>query len=168
MENKTELRKKFKEARRKLDIKIISKSICAKIRQKNSYRVSKNVMLFYPMKYEINLLELLKDDKNFYFPRVDGEKILVCPMCDNFVKSEFNVYEPLSEPVNPEILDLILVPALAVDKNGYRLGYGGGFYDRFLGSYPDINTITPIFSGFVVDEIPHDNYDIRIDEFVTE
>ena len=46
--------------------------------------------------------------------------------------SNFGIKEPCSEPVAPDILDLIIVPALMVDKNGYRLGYGGGFYDRFL------------------------------------
>ena len=89
-------------------------------------------MLFYPTQYELDFRELLNDNKSFYLPKVSGKNLLVCPLTKQLKKSELNIYEPCSEPVDPKILDLVIVPALMADKNGYRLGYGGGFYDRFL------------------------------------
>lgn len=52
---------------------------------------------------------------------------------DSFVRSEFNIYEPASgEEIAPQVLDIVLVPMLICDKHGNRIGYGKGFYDRFL------------------------------------
>ena len=190
--DKADFRINAKNIRKSLDIKTISHKICEKIRNHNIYKSSQNVMIFYPMKYEIDLLELLQDNKNFYLPKVSsitlarniisagegagvselanctpaGEEILVCPYSKNLKKSDLNIYEPCTEPVNPEILDLIFVPALMVDEENYRLGYGGGFYDRFLAKYPDIITITPIAKELIVDKLPHDEFDKRIDEII--
>ena len=98
-------------------------------------------MLFYPMTYEIDLRKLLNDDKKFYLPKVSGKNILACPYTENLIKSAFGIMEPETLPVNPNILDLVIVPCMMADKNGYRLGYGGGYYDRFL-SEIDAKTIT--------------------------
>jgi 5-formyltetrahydrofolate cyclo-ligase len=165
MKDKTFLRKYAKEIRKNLDIIEKSKRIVDKIRLLPEYEKANNVMIFYPTAFEVNLLTLLDDDKNFYFPRVDGENLLVCPNSINiqFKKSKFNIFEPCSNPVNSEILDLIIVPALMVDKNNYRLGYGGGFYDKFLNNNPSIKTICPIFSELNVEYLPHEEFDIPVD-----
>ena len=167
MKNKTELRTKIKADRQLLNIEEKSNIIVEKIRKNNNYISAKHVMLFYPMKYELNLLDLLEDEKVFYFPKVSQTDLVVCPNNNNFEKSKLNIMEPCSNPINPELLDLIIVPALAVDKYNYRLGYGGGFYDRFLAKYPNIKTLTPIFKEFIFDEIPHNNYDIKIDFIIS-
>ena len=168
MLEKTHIRTIFKEERKKLDIALISKDIVKNIRSSDFYKNAEHVMLFYPLKYEINLLDLLNDNKKFYFPKVHGENLLVCPYEPSvkFEKAAFNIYEPCSAPVFPEILDLIFVPALAVDKNNFRLGYGGGFYDRFLKTC-DAVTAVPIYENFVVEELPHDDYDVRVDYIIT-
>lgn len=164
---KSELRRKAKDIRKTLDIEEISIKICEKIRHFETYKKAQNVMIFYPMKYEISLLELLEDKKNFYFPKVQCESLCVCPYSSNLKKSELNIYEPCTEPVNPEILDLIFVPALMVDRERYRLGYGGGFYDRFLSKYPNIKTIVPIAKELVIEKLPHDEFDIKVDFIIT-
>lgn len=168
MLEKTHFRTIFKTERKKLDLGKISSDIVKNIRSADFYKNALHVMLFYPLKYEINLLDLLADDKYFYFPKVSGENLLVCPydMDVKFEKSKLNIKEPCSAPVNADILDLILVPALAVDANGYRLGYGGGFYDRFLKSCKAFSAAV-VYEGFVVDELPHDTYDVPIDYIVT-
>ena len=163
MQNKTELRTKIKEIRKTLDIKTKSYIISEKIKSSKIYIDAKNVMLFYPTKYEVDLLDLRFGDKKIYFPRVTADSLLVCPDNNCFIKSDFNIQEPTSEPVDPNILDLVIVPALAVDKKHYRLGYGGGYYDRFLVKYSNIKTLTPIFKEFIFDELPKNNFDIKID-----
>lgn len=162
-DKKTALRISAKKLRKTLPMEEISSELVMKIRKCPQYANAKNVMLFYPTMDEVNLLPLLKDDKNFYFPRVDGENLQVCPykQGDKLNKSRFNIFEPCSKPVEPKLLDLVIVPALMADKNGFRLGYGGGFYDRFLGN--SCTTICPIPKKLYVDELPHDEFDIPVD-----
>ena len=169
MDNKTDLRARAKLIRKGLDIEGTSLNIVQQIRQNKIYRQARNVMLFYPKKYEINLLSLLDDNKNFYLPKVFGSEILVCPFKkgDELELSDFYIQEPCSNPVNPQILDLIFVPALMADKEGYRLGYGGGFYDRFLSRYKNFKTILPISSKLVIEKLPHDVFDCRVDSVIS-
>ena len=68
MQKKTELRKTAKELRKNLDIKAISHKICEKIRALEEFKNAQNVMIFYPLKDEIDLLELLDEGKNFFLP----------------------------------------------------------------------------------------------------
>ena len=169
MQDKSHLRTKFKEFRKSLNIKEVSEAICHNIRDFDIYKSAKNVMIFYPSKYEIDLLSLLKDDKCFYFPRVNGEELQVCPYSNDtkFIKSSFNIYEPCSNPVNSNILDLIFVPALAADKKGYRLGYGGGFYDRFLPQCQNSVAVIPICEDCIVEELPVESFDRKANFIIT-
>lgn len=168
MENKTDLRIKIKRLRKDLDIGYKSHMICDKIKSWDVFIKANNIMLFYPVKYEINLLDLRECGKNIFFPKVDGNDLYVCPDYGIFEKSYFNINEPCSNPISPDILDLIIVPALAVDKSNYRLGYGGGFYDRFLALYPDIMTVTPICKEFIYEKLPTDNYDIPVNYVISD
>lgn len=168
MENKTELRIKIKEYRKTLDIQTKSRIICEKIRAHYIFKNSKNIMLFHPTKFEVNLLDLISPEKNFYFPKVDGKNLLVCPNCGKFTKSQFNIYEPCSAAISSDILDLVIVPALAVDRENYRLGYGGGYYDRFLGKHPQLISLTPIFKEFIIDKLPRYDLDCKIDYIIND
>lgn len=168
---KAELRKEAKQIRSSLEMKKISEKIINNIRPTEIYQVAQNIMIFYPLKDEINLLPLLKDDKKFYLPKVRGEELIVCPYKegDKLAVSEFNTQEPLTEAVSPDILDIIFVPALMVDKAFHRLGYGRGFYDRFL-SRIDLRAIkiVPIPSLLIKDEIPFDEFDAQFDIILDE
>lgn len=168
MDKKTVLRIYAKDIRKSLDIKTLSEKAVSAVRTNKIYKSAQNVMLYYPLTEEIDLRELLKDDKTFYLPKVDGQKLLVCPYdcSDKLEKSCLNINEPCSDPVKSSILDLIIVPALAVDKQNYRLGYGGGFYDRFLAQNQDVPTLTVIPKQLVLFEIPIDKYDVKINNII--
>lgn len=80
-----------------------------------------------------------------------------------------NLFEPImekTEQTDPEDIDLLLVPGLAFSKNGYRLGFGGGYYDRFLQSY-DGETISLAFSMQLQEEIPLQKHDIAVQKIIT-
>ena len=64
-------------------------------------------------------------------------------------------------------IDLIIVPALCCDKNGYRLGYGGGYYDRFLKDYKGIKVVC-LPKQLIFDTIYHEVHDIKMDYIITE
>lgn len=176
MESKSILRNKFRILRDSLTadyVLDISKNIVNNIALWDKFKEAKNVMLFYPIKSEISLLGLLNDDsKSFYFPSVDSGNI--SPVLYNkeqgFQKGDFNIMEPAGPKLwDFSIIDLILAPALAVDKNGYRLGYGKGFYDRFFEHIsPNVTKAVPVFSKLFVDRIPFENCDKAVDYVITE
>lgn len=167
-QSKSTIRKWAKEERKKLDIESLSKNVIIKLQKTEEYQQAKNIMIFYPLKYEINLLKLLNDStKSFYLPKINGEDLLCCPYAkgDELCESCFNTKEPISEQTNIPI-DLVIIPALAVDKNNYRLGYGGGFYDRFLAKVKS-KTIVCISKQFIIDTIYPEKFDIQIDKIIS-
>jgi 5-formyltetrahydrofolate cyclo-ligase len=91
---------------------------------------------------------------------------------DEVEPGHFGVREPrkhLLKPVEKSQVDLILVPAVAFDRRGYRVGYGGGYYDRFL---LDIDKAVPkiglVFACQIIGEVPADRYDLPVDKILTE
>lgn len=173
MNTKNDLRKIAKGIRKSLDMEAISAKIVQNILALDIYSKATNVMLFYPLEHEVNLLGLLKDsDKKFYLPKMDGENLLVCPysLKSEVAVSAFKTKEPVCEPINnTDILDIIFVPALMIDKNFNRLGYGGGFYDKFLSKQSSKATRIVAISGeLVVDKMPAEDFDEKINIIVCE
>ena len=168
MEDKNNLRIYAKNLRKTLKIDAISEKLVDLVRKNHVYKNSQNVMLFYPAKHEIDLKELLKDNKNFYLPRVCAKDLEVCPYkCgDKLAKSDIGILEPICNPIKAAVLDLVIVPALMCDRHGYRLGYGGGFYDRFLAKIPQVKTLVVIPKELLIDKLPFNEHDIKIDNII--
>ena len=169
--NKQELRIWAKNERKKLDIEALSKLLAEKLQQTEEYKKSKNIMIFYPLENEINLLSLLNDtSKSFYLPKIDGRNMLCCRFdkTTELCESCFHTKEPESPSENSSLLDLIIVPALAVDKNNYRLGYGKGFYDRFLSAHSEITSAGLCYHSLLSECIPSEPHDISVDYIITE
>ena len=107
--------------------------------------------------------------KSIYLPRVSGDDLEIVPyngpqsLDDN---NKFHIGEPVGEPVDPSCLELIIVPAVALDANRNRLGRGKGFYDRLLGS-TDCPTIGVVCDFQLVDEVPVEPHDRPLDCVVT-
>lgn len=162
--SKIELRKWAKDIRKELDIKSLSSFFTEQIRNNELFKNSKNIMLFYPLKYEINLLGLIDNEKNFFLPRTNGLNIDVCPYKkgDRLNVGSFGVKEPNTHPISAKILDLIIVPALVVDKQNYRLGYGKGYYDRLL-THTDAKTLVCIAKELVIENLPIEKHDKKVD-----
>lgn len=170
MNNKQKLRNYVKEIRKQIITESLNKFFVDKIKASSEYKKARHIMLYYPKKDEVNLLELLQDKtKCFYLPRVNKENLQCCKFSlgDNTVTSNFGVEEPLTAPVDKSIIDLIIVPALACDKEHYRLGYGKGFYDRFLTSFKR-ETIMCVPKEFVFDTIYKERQDIPISILFTD
>lgn len=85
-------------------------------------------------------------------------------------ENDWGVLEPVSEiKANVQLLDLVLVPLLAVDKHGTRLGYGAGYYDGFLSEIPSSTLkIGLLADGFNVCSLPKDPWDVALDGFISE
>ncbi|MFD2637446.1 5-formyltetrahydrofolate cyclo-ligase [Piscibacillus salipiscarius] len=81
-----------------------------------------------------------------------------------------DLYEPKEDPnklVKPSDIDLMVVPGLLFDHQGYRIGYGGGYYDRYLSKYHQ-SKISLAMEQQVVKHVPHDEYDLPVDAVITE
>lgn len=169
MTNKDNLRQKAKKIRKTLDMKTISNNIVANIQELEAYKQAKHVMLFYPKAQEVDLRELLNDDKMFYLPRVSGDELEICPYKknDELIVSDFGVLEPVSESVSKSLIDLVFVPALCVDEQCNRIGYGKGFYDRFLIDFKK-TSIVVVPSELIFSEICVNNNDVCCDRVITQ
>lgn len=178
MQNKDELRKYCKNLRLSLKnegkLEQISNKIVEKIVNSSDFKNSRHILIYYPKKSEINLLPLLKIKnsikKTFYFPKCDNDNLQICPFVseNDMQKGCFGVFEPKTEPIkNFEILDLIFVPALCADENCNRLGYGKGFYDRFLkNSNLRAKKIAVVAKCLYFKEIPTEKTDVSCDEVI--
>lgn len=169
MNTKRELRIELKNIRANLDMQSISQELCKKLILTDEFTSSKNILIYYPLKNEVDLRLLLNENKNFYLPRVCGDNLEICPYKsgDRLITSKFKLCEPCSIPISPEKIELAIVPALGVDKNNYRIGYGGGFYDRFIANNPQIKTVTLIPKELVITKIPTEPFDKKIDKIIT-
>lgn len=142
--------------------------IVASIRKDERYQNAKTIALFYPMMHEIDLRALLKDKKIFLFPKVIGNdiKFYTYHSDTRFVKSVFGVYEPEGDTPFLENIDYMLVPALAIDKQGYRIGYGKGFYDRYLMNNRPKTVIGVIYPFQYIENIDYSPFDQKLDDCV--
>jgi len=173
-DTKQKLRIQAKKIRNSLDIPAVSSAICGQIVEFESYKKAKNVAGFYPFGHEIDLRELYQDSsKKFYLPRViDGVEMVFYPFTSlsEMEKNKYGILEPITgEELKPSKIDLIIVPGLMADKKGHRLGYGKGYYDRFMAKLSgNCIKIIPIPEELLTENIPADKFDVPVDIAVTQ
>ena len=150
-----------------------SNLICDRLKTLTLFQEAQTILAYFSFRQEADLSPLFDLDKNWAFPRCVG-KSLVWHLWQpgKLQTGKYGIKEPLSTApaIAPISADLILVPAVACDNRGYRLGYGGGFYDRLLSSKPVSNTPT---IGIVFDfaygvRVPKDPWDISLNFVCTE
>jgi 5-formyltetrahydrofolate cyclo-ligase len=119
-----------------------------------------------------SLIERLQEaGTRVVLPRVaDGEiEAVVYAPDDPVSATSFGAMEPLgTELVPPEDVDVVIVPGVAFDRRGGRVGYGGGFYDRLFARTPGVPAVAVAFAVQLVDEVPQGRSDSRVDVIVTE
>lgn len=105
--------------------------------------------------------------KRIYAPRAEGKEMAAVPLGEDFSLSPYGIREPLGSPWAGSI-DVAVVPLLAADEQGNRLGYGGGYYDKFLKSRPEMLAVGWCFDFQLVKEVPREAFDEKIDYLVTD
>lgn len=108
---------------------------------------------------------LLAAGKRVYLPRVEGDGLCAVPYSENTVKSSLGIEEPQGAPYTGEA-EVTVIPLLAVNKSGFRIGYGRGYYDRYL---KDRHTErVGLGYSFQIENFKEDGWDIPLDKFVCE
>ncbi len=134
----------------------------------------KTIMFYVPINNEIDLLrtamEMIQKDKIVLFPRLRNyESIVPCvvkDMFNDFVRGAYNIPEP-NTPSYAGPIDVIITPGIVFDKEGYRIGYGKGYFDRFLPSVQYQVAIGACYEFQIVDSFTHGSSDVPVDIVVT-
>ena len=171
--NKVELRSKIRAQKRAMsEEEIISKShrLCEKFLQCDAYKNAKTVYGYLPYNQEVRTWELLQkameEGKRVAVPKVYGEEMRFIYITDFSQVSDgyCKIPEPIGdEPIAEDKDALVLMPGLAFDREGHRIGYGGGFYDRFLSAEPSHPTVALCYDFQLVEELPTEEFDIPVD-----
>lgn len=181
--NKKDLRKEMLKKRSALSNEIReedSKTVANSLYETEHYKKAETIMAFLSFGSELNTRYLIEDS-------IAKGKIVVIPVMVPETKElkisrildyseleigHYNIMTPKEEFLrflDPKTIDLILVPGLIFARDGYRVGYGGGYYDRFLAGID--NSVAKIAIGFdmqIIDRVPTDHYDIPVDYILTE
>lgn len=181
---KATIRKEILEKRKSQDPKIRvaqSCSIARALLSHKEFQKADKVLIYLSKDEEVgtdNLLDRAFDlGKRVYVPVVIGENDELCiaelPGPDiSFRLGVFGIREPVEEDLNfvsPDQIDLVVVPGLAFDRQGGRIGYGKGYYDRLLSRLSSqVPRIALAFDFQVLDTVPQDGNDIRVDAIITE
>ncbi|WP_124972998.1 5-formyltetrahydrofolate cyclo-ligase [Aphanothece sacrum] len=151
-----------------------SLQLCQVLESCSYFQAAKTILAYFPFRQEPDLNSMFKSDHRWGFSRcVDGSLIWHHWTPGNRLnEGTYGILEPhFQSPIlTPSEVDLILVPAVACDKRGYRLGYGGGFYDRLLSSpqWQNIPTIGIIFDFAYLPILPVDSWDKPLEAICTE
>lgn len=181
-EEKIKIREKYKKLRRDIEgerkVEFDSK-ICERFLNCVSYRYCDTVLMYSPVRDEINVDAIaraaLKDGKRVAYPRcipgTNKMNFYFVNSLDELQKGTFGIPEPpeTNEKYNKKDANtaICLVPAVVYDKSGYRLGYGKGYYDRYLGNFNG-SVIGVIYKKLITDSLPRGKFDVRANALVTE
>lgn len=152
-----------------------SLSICGNIEKWRVFQQSQTILAYMPIKSEADLTPLMKrhPQKRWVLPRIipeEDHRMVFHPYDSNrMIRHPFGMAEPSPDLpiIHPEEIELTLAPGLAFDRLGFRLGYGGGYFDRFLKNFNGVSTGI-IFHALLVNAIPHEEHDMPMNWIVTE
>lgn len=168
--NKKEARRLALEKRKAFDVDKISKLIEDKIISSNLLSKYNNIGIYYPLKYEINLLGLIKyyQEKDFYLPKTkDILEFSKYSLNDTLVDGPFKTKEPISDSIDINIMDCVIIPCVSITKEKRRIGYGKGYYDKTLASYRGLK-IGICYRDFTDLDVISDEYDLIMDVVISD
>lgn len=170
---KPELRGHIRNLKRQmLEADIVSKSkiLCSHFLASDAYRNAKTIYGYLSYNQEVRTMPILEqaiqDGKKVALPKCYGPEMRFIFIEDltRIGKSSCGVPEPLAdEPIANDETALVLMPGLAFDQDGHRMGYGGGYYDKFLAAQPHHPTIALCYDFQVVEQLPKEEFDIPVD-----
>ena len=174
--DKTALRREIREKKRAMSIEEIearSARLGELFAQTPAYRMAKTVYGYLPYNQEVRTVSILeraiRDGKKVAVPKVYGDTMRFIYLEDltQVEKSDMGIPEPIAdEPVADDKTALVLMPGLAFDEAGHRIGYGGGFYDKFLTAEPGHPTVALCYDFQMFAHLDTEEFDIPVDKVI--
>ena len=178
--DKKDLRKTLREKRKNIEKSkkvIYDKEISQKIIRSEYFEEAQQVLVFSSSDDEFDTRYIIErcrmENKRVFYPLCtdkDGHmKFFEVDSVGDLQVGMYGISEPKSycKEYKPEENDIVIVPCLSVDEKGYRIGYGKGYYDRFLKDFNGVS-ICPCYEEMLTDTIPTDEYDIKVNIIVTQ
>ena len=185
-DDKKALRRRILNERKNINIvekEEMDNKILGKLYDSEYYRKSKKIFIYISYDSEINtkgiINKALEDNKKIYVPRTEFKTRIMDAVeirsLDNLVESEYGILEPsINEPhIDPNELDLIIVPGVGFDRQGGRIGYGAGFYDRYFNKISEDNIegiikLALAYEFQTLEKVPMNEQDMPVDCIITE
>jgi 5-formyltetrahydrofolate cyclo-ligase len=179
MSNKKCLRKTYLDIRSSLsetEVEKKSKIIIESLFSLDEFKSAHTIMFYVDTKKEVMTRQAitgaLNMDKRVVVPKVVDHGMIAVEI-DSLIRlkpGRLGIYEPIENNEMPvEQIDLVVVPGVVFDKRGFRIGYGGGYYDRFLPSLrPDARKVAIAYDIQLIDKLSTEDHDIRVDIIITE
>ena len=175
--NKEELRKRYKIIRDNINNRDKKSSeIIKRLINTKEYQKSKVIALYSNISSEVETKELIKislENKKVVLPKINKDNTMdfyEIKYLKDLEVGAFNIKEPKiknKKPIKKEEIDLMIIPGICFDKNRNRIGYGKGYYDKYL-SNTNIKKIGLCYEEQITKEIKSDKTDIRLDYLITE
>lgn len=171
--DKVALRRQIREKKRAMTLEEIEAASCRLgelFAASQAYKAAKTIYGYLPYNQEVRTVPMLeralRDGKRVAVPKVYGDEMKFIYMTDlSRVETGYaGIPEPVAdEPVADDPTALVLMPGLAFDPQGHRIGYGGGFYDKFLAAEPEHPTLALCYDFQMLPAIETEAYDIPVD-----
>ena len=177
--SKKEIRAEVKKSRREASAESIRENstiICNTFLNLPEYQAAKCIFAYMDCKNEVETKKVIeqcwKDGKIIAVPKVFGEimKYYSINSYDDLEDGYFGIREPKHEQLQEIVCEdgLMILPGVAFDEERHRVGYGGGFYDRYLAAHPDMKKIAFAFEFQVFDKVPFEVFDKQPEKIITE
>ena len=170
--DKRELRRVIREKKRAMtqsDILDASARLAEQLYQTAQYKNAKTIYGYLSYNQEVRTLPILRqallDGKRVAVPKVYGDEMRFIYMDDpeKTASGYSGIPEPIADgPVAHDPTALVLMPGLAFDRAGNRMGYGGGFYDRFLAEEPNHPTVALCYEFQMLPSVPREEFDVPV------
>jgi 5-formyltetrahydrofolate cyclo-ligase len=171
--DKKALRQKIREQKRAMTLAQIeeaSRKLAEQFLATEAYRNAKTVYGYLPYNQEVRTVPILEwalaDGKRVAVPKVYDDEMRFIYLTDlaQVETGYAGIPEPITDgPVADDPTALVLMPGLAFDREGHRIGYGGGFYDKFLAAEPTHPTVALCYAFQMVEELPTEEFDVPVD-----
>ena len=172
--DKAALRRKIREQKRAMteeEITRRSERLGELFAASSAYRNAKTIYGYLPYNQEVRTVPMLeralREGKQVAVPKVYGDtmKFILLEDLSQVEKGYAGIPEPVADgPVANDLTALVLMPGLAFDKAGHRIGYGGGFYDKFLASEPGHPTLALCYEFQMLEHLNTEEFDIPVDQ----
>lgn len=179
LNTKKDIRSEVKKRRLEADSEMIRKNserICQTFLNTPEYLSSEIIFAYMDCKNEVQTKKVIeqcwRDGKTIAVPKVFGERMRYYAIrtYDDLEEGYFGIREPKHEQLSEIICEhgLMILPGVAFDEKRHRVGYGGGFYDRYLEEHPNMKKIAFAFEFQVFHEVPYEAFDRQPEKIITE